>query len=127
MLSLSEQYAAAATDAQRAMLLAAGEALLAINNLGVIYQGAGIYLSLFLVTLAGLIISIVMLQSTLFGKITAVIGILANGIALSCFIALVFAPALYALPIIISAPFRVTWYVLIARKLFQIGSGGRRR
>jgi len=127
MLSLSHQYAAASTDAQRAMLLAAGEALLAINNPGVIHQGAGIYLSLSLVTLAGLIISVVMLRSVLFGKITAIIGILANGIALGYFIALVFAPTLYALPIIISAPFRVTWYILIARKLFQIGSEGRRR
>ena len=36
---------------------AAGEALLAINNPGAVDQGTGIYLSLFLVTLAGLLIS----------------------------------------------------------------------
>ena len=123
MLSLSNRYAAAATDARRSMLLAAGEALLAINNPGAIHQGTGIYISLLLVTLAGLIMSIVMLRSHIFGKVTASVGLLANGFLLGYFIALAFAPALYALPVIISAPFRVTWYVLIARKLFQLGSG----
>ena len=54
MLSLSDQYAAATTDVQRSTFLAAGEALLAIHNPGTIYQGTGIYLSLFLVVLAGL-------------------------------------------------------------------------
>lgn len=122
MLSLSDQYAAATTDAQRSILLAAGEALLAINNPGAIYQGGGIYLSLFLVLFAGLVISTVMLGSGIFGRATAYVGVLANGLGLIYFIALVFAPALYALPIIISAPFRVVWYVLIARKLFQLGS-----
>jgi hypothetical protein len=38
MLSLSNQYAAATTEGQRSMLLAAGEGLLAINNPGAIYR-----------------------------------------------------------------------------------------
>lgn len=54
------------------------EALLAINDPGAIYQGTGIHTSLLLVTLAGLIISLVMLRSSIFGKITAYVGILAN-------------------------------------------------
>jgi hypothetical protein len=123
MLSLSDRYAAATTDAQRAVFLAAGEALLAINNPGATYQGTGIYMSLFLVLLAGLIASMVMLRSSVFGKATAYAGILANALGLGYFFALAFAPAIYALPTIISAPFRVTWYVLIARKLFQLGKG----
>lgn len=123
MLSLSDQYAAATTEAQKSLFLAAGEALLAINNPGVIYQGTGIYVSLFLVLLAGLIASIVMLWSGVFSKATAYTGILANGFGLSYFVALGFAPAIYAWPTILSAPFRVVWYVLIARKLLQLGSG----
>ena len=123
MLTLSDRYAAATTDAQRSMFLAAGEALLAIYNPGAIYQGAGIYLSLFLVLLAGLIISIVMLRSSIFSKATAYVGILANGFGLGYFIALAFAPAILALPPVISAPFRLIWYILIARRLFQLGSG----
>ncbi len=120
MLALSERYTAATTDLQRSSYLSAGEALLAINNPESIYQGTGIYLSLFLVLLAGLIISVVMLKSDIFSKATAVVGILANGIGLSYFITLVFLPALYWIPHPISAPFRVIWYFLIALRLFKL-------
>ena len=120
MFSLSEHYAAATTEAQRAMFLAAGEALLALDNPGVIHQGTGIYASLFLVLLAGLAISGVMLRSSIFSRTTAVAGILANGVGLLYFIAIPFAPGLLVLPFVISAPFRVIWYFLIARRLFQL-------
>jgi len=122
MLSLSERYAAATIDAQRAIFLAAGEALLAIYNPGTIYQGTGYYVGYFLVLLAGLIISIAMLRSRVFSRATAWVGILANGICLLHFVALAFAPALIAFPTSISAPFRVTWYVLIALGLFRLAS-----
>jgi hypothetical protein len=120
MLALSERYAAATTAAEQSNLLAAGEALLAENNPGFLYQGTGIYLSLFLVLLAGLIISIVMMQSRVFGKTTAIMGILANSIGLCYFPLLVFAPAAIWIPHSVSAPFRVIWYFLIALRLFKL-------
>ncbi len=121
MLALSERYAAATTDAQRSIYLAAGEALLAINNPDTIYQGTGIYVSYFLVLFAGLIISVVMLRSDIFSKATAVTGILANGIGLCYFITLAFRPAIYWIPHPSLAPFRVIWYFLVALKLFKLG------
>lgn len=120
MLSLSNQYAVVSTEAQRALLLAAGEALLAVNNPGVLQQGTGIYLSLFLVLLAGLMLSVTMLKSGIFNKTTAVAGILANGCGLAYFPMLVIAPGLVALPFVISAPFRLIWYFLIALKLLKL-------
>ena len=123
MLSLNDQYMAATSEEQRAMLLAAGEALLAIHNPGGIYQGTGMYVSLFLVLLAGLIVSIVMLQGDRLGKITATLGILANGIGLVYFIVLVFWPEILWLPPTLSAPFRMIWYILIAVKLFKLSRG----
>jgi len=120
MLALSERYAAVTTTAEQSNLLAAGEALLAENNPGFLYQGTGIYLSLFLVLLAGLIISIVMLRSRVFGKTTAIMGILANSIGLCYFLFLVFAPAAIWIPHSVSAPFRVIWYFLIALRLFKL-------
>ena len=120
MLHLSEQYTAATSEAQRSMFIAAGEALLAMDNPGAIYQGTGIYLSLFLVLLAGLIISLVMLRSEVFGRVTAVTGLIANSLGLAYFLALAFTPAIIWLPPTLSAPFRLIWYVLIARKLFQL-------
>jgi hypothetical protein len=120
MLSLSKQYAAATTDAQRSTLVAAGEALLAIERPGVVSQGIGVHISFFLVVAAGLIASLVMLRSSIFGKTTAIVGILANGIRLCGFITLPFTPSIYSLAIPISAPFRVTWYVMIALTLFRL-------
>jgi hypothetical protein len=122
MLALSERYAAAAGEAQRSAYVAAGEALLAANNPDSMLQGTGIYVSLFLVLLAGLIISVVMWRSDAFGKATAIAGILANGIGLCYFLALALLPAIYWLPHPISAPFRVAWYFLIALRLFKLGN-----
>ena len=121
MLSLSEKHAAATTGAQRAMFLAAGEALLAIYNPGAIHQGTGYYAAYSLVLLAGLLISVVMLRSRVFNRATAYVGILANALTLTDFIVLAFAPALYGLPTVISAPFRVLWMVLVALGLFRLG------
>jgi len=120
MLALSERYAAATTDTQRSIYLSAGEVLLAANNPDFIYQSTGIFMSLFLVLLAGLIISVVMLRSNIFSKTTATVGILANGIGLFYFITLAFLPAIYWIPHPISAPFRVVWYFLIAMRLFKL-------
>jgi len=70
MLSLSDQYAAATTDAQRSMFLAAGQAMLAI------WQGTAFDVGYVLEGVALLIIAAVMLRSTLFSKKTAYVGIL---------------------------------------------------
>jgi hypothetical protein len=113
-LHLSKQFQAATSDAQRSIYLAAGEALSA--NI----QGTGWYVSLFLIYLAGLIISLVMRRSNVFNKATAWTGILANSFGLLLFPTLIFTPAIIWLPPSLSAPFRVTWYVLIAIKLFKL-------
>ena len=123
MLSLGDQYAAATTDAQRSMLLAAGQGLLAIQNPNIVGQAT---LSFFLVTLAGLIMSTVMLSGRVFSKATAYTGILANGFGLGYPLGIAFAPRAAVLPLValslsISACFLVIWYVLIARRLWQLG------
>jgi hypothetical protein len=122
LLPLSDQYTAATTEMQRTALLAAGEALLSMHNPGAVYPGTGIYLSLLLVTVAALVFSLVMLRSSVFGKATALVGIVASVSQLGYFVALPLAPAILALPFVISAPFRVTWYVLIALKLLRLSA-----
>ena len=79
MLSLSNKYAAATTDANRSALLAAGEALLANTNQRVI---GGFNIGFLLVSVAGLIVSSVMLRATSFRRLTAYAGILAFGFSL---------------------------------------------
>ncbi len=117
MSALSDHYAATNTDAQQAIFLAAGEALLAIHNPN------GIHLGLFLVALAGLMASLVMLRSSVFGKATGVVGLVANSLVLGYFVILPLAPEIAPLFPASSAPFRLIWYILIARRLFQLGRG----
>ncbi len=113
MLSLSDQFAAATTDAQRSMFLAAGQAMLAI------YQGTAFDVYYVLGGVVGLIISAVMLRSTIFSKVTAYVGILMS--------VLMFVPptvgtiGLY-FSLISLVPLTI-WCILIARRFFQLGSG----
>jgi hypothetical protein len=116
MLFLSDQYAAATTDAQRSILLAAGQAMLAI------YQGTAFHVNYILGAVALLMISVVMLRSTIFSKVTAYTGILANVIAFGLYV-----PTIGILLSIVSVVFLEIWYILIARRLFHLGRDVPRR
>lgn len=112
MLQLSNQYATATTGGQRAQLLAAGQATLAI------WQGTAYDVSYILGGVAILIISVVMLRSTIFGKVTASVGVLFGflmlvpGTAGTLGLVLAFASLL---PMVV-------WDVLVARRLFQLAA-----
>jgi len=110
MLSLSNQYAVATTEAQRSMLLSAGQAMLAI------YGGTSFQLSYVFQAVYGIIISAVMLRSKIFSKVTAYVGILAGVIAFGLFV-----PKIGIFISIFSILFYEIWYILIARRLFQLG------
>jgi hypothetical protein len=120
MLSLSNQYAAATTDAQRSALLAAGEAVLA--NTG--QRGVGGFnVELFLVSVAGLIVSAVMFQSNAFSRSTAYIGILAHILSLADYLrqALTQSEIVALLVILSGALCLMIWYALVGRRLYQLG------
>jgi hypothetical protein len=120
MLSLSNQYAAATTDAQRSALLAAGETVLA--NTGQRAVG-GFNLGLFLVSVAGLITSSVMLRSDSFSKSTAYVGILAHTLSLADYLRQALTQSeIVALFVILSGALSlVIWYILVGRRLYQLG------
>ncbi len=69
MLTLSGQYAAASSEAERSASLAAGQAIYAV------WQGTAFDVSYVLSAAATLIASVVMLRSRVFGKATAFAGI----------------------------------------------------
>ena len=117
---LSHKYAAATSEAQRAVYLAAGESLLAIHNpAGLPNLGAGPHIALFLVFTAGLLFSVVMLHSGAFNKKTAIIGLLSNGLGLLFVPLLILPPAFHWIAPTISAPFRIIWYVMSALRLLK--------
>ena len=128
MLSLSNQYTAASTETEKNILLAAGQAMLAINrfsNAGA-QPGSGCYLSLLLIALAGMITSVIMLRSGLFSPATGVIGILANGLDLVYCLVFAFAPMLDSqLLAVIFIPaagfFLMIWHIMTGWKLYRLG------
>jgi hypothetical protein len=122
MLDLSRQYAAATTDSQRAMIVAAGQAMLAVGQ----SHTPGTFLGFFFSEVAGLLISIVMLQSGVFSKATAYVGMLGFGLLLIFEICSSFVPALFDLAMIFAMGgglLEMVWYILVGRRLFQLGRG----
>jgi hypothetical protein len=127
MLSLSRQYAAATTDAQKSILLAAGQAMLAVSE-----GTGGQYTGMPLAWLAGLIIAVIMLRSKTFSKVTAWVGTLGLGLLLA---SIPFAGYTTAGPTtsVVNAIIAVTyigggllslaWYILVGRRLLQLGRG----
>lgn len=113
MLALSSQYAAATSEAQRAMFLAAGQAMLAV------YTGTAFDIYYVLNALALLILAGVMLRSPVFSKATAVIG-LAAGILMCVPSTAGTLGMIFALASLV--PWTV-FTVLVARRFFQLANG----
>jgi hypothetical protein len=112
MLYLSNQYAAATTDAQKTMILAAGEAMLAT------FHGTAFHVGINLFSIFYLIVSIVMLQSNIFGRVTAYTGVVAAILNWGLYVPGGIGLFLFTLSVI---PFLAIWLILVARKLFQLG------
>jgi hypothetical protein len=102
--------------------------LLAINRFSSpgAHPGAGGYLSLLLIAVAGMIISIVMLRSDRFSRSTGYVGILASACDLAYCIAFVLLPAadggvlaLWFIPI--AGLLLMIWHIMIAWRLSQLG------
>jgi len=123
MLALSKQYAAATSAAEKSTLLAAGQALLVHTNQRAV---GGFNMALFLVSIAGLLMASTMRQSAAFGGATALVGILAHALSLADFFrqALTASPIVALLIIVPNALLLVTWYILVGRKLAQLGRPG---
>ena len=125
MLSLSHQYAAATTEADKSIVLAAGQAMIAVGE-----GTGGQYTGMPLAWLAGLILSIVMLRSKAFSKATAWVGILGLGLLVA---SIPFAgyttagPTTAVVSVIIAVTYigggllSLAWYILVGLGLFKLG------
>lgn len=118
LLTLSDVYSTAASEAARAQLVAIGQAVLAAGAIGGI---GGSVEGGFPLAVAGLIFSVCMLRSKVLGRGAAYAGLLANAVALAMFAWGAAAPTLQGSPFF--APFlllSVIWYALMARGLFRL-------
>jgi hypothetical protein len=122
LLVLSGKYSLAATDVQRTILVAAGEAVLSRGE----DFTAGSFISLFLSGLAAICISIIMLRGGIFGKVHAWIGIVGFTFLFLFTIIATFVPALYSFAFYflgsIGGLLALSWFALVARRFFQLAS-----
>jgi hypothetical protein len=117
MVHLADRYAAAATEAQRDLYLAAGEAVLASD----MWHGTGALLGGLLIPSAGVVISAVLPRRTVSGKWAAYVGILTNGLDLIRIGIGFFSPAAAIAVMAVAGPLYLLWFPLVARILFQTG------
>jgi len=125
MLSLSQEYAAATTEAEKSILLAAGQAMLAVS------RGTGLYTGMALAWLAGLILSVVMLRSKVFSKATAWVGMLGLGLLVAGMpfgghytatgTPTAVQSAMVAVQYIGGGFLSLAWYILVGLRLLKIG------
>ncbi len=121
MYVLSGRYAAAGSDAERALLAAAGEALLARGE----DFTPGTFIGLILGGIAAIAMSIVMLRGGVFGQATAWIGI-AGFTLLSIFtVWATFIPAGYAVAFygfgMVGGLLALVWFARVAVRFFALG------
>jgi hypothetical protein len=119
MLALSHQYASAATDAQQAMLEAAGESMLAVGA----SHTPGTFLAFFLSEAAGIAISLVMLRSGIFNKATALTGLLGFAMLAIFEFFSSFVSGLSGATMMLAmfgGLLSMAWYILIALRLFRL-------
>jgi len=116
MFALSDQYAAAATEAERATYLAAAESMLAH------FHGVAYHVHYILGSVSLLISSFLMLRSDTFRKATANVGIVTNIVVFGLYV-----PQVGVYISMLSVVGYALWYILIARKLFQLGWGGSQK
>jgi predicted membrane channel-forming protein YqfA (hemolysin III family) len=116
MLSLSQQYATASSEAQKSALLAAGQSILVTLDPLATWPATGVYVSLLLIALAGLLFSIIMLHSN---RATAIVGLLASGCDLVYCMTFAIAPTLQVVWLASGGLFYMIWHLLIARSLLK--------
>lgn len=110
MLSLSQRYAEATTEAHRATYLAAGEAMLAT------WEGTAFQTYYLLGSIAGILIGVVMVRSAVFSDLAGWMAILGNAVGLGLYV-----PTVGVYISVFSVVFLQVWYILIARRLLQLG------
>ena len=108
-LNLSDKFASSTSDFQKNQLLAAGESIWASD----IWHGTGAIIGGILLQTGALLFSIVMLKSTIFSRLTALVGIVMYGLDLLHIIMGLIIPAVGSILMFIAGPIYLLWFPLV--------------
>ena len=120
MLDLSSEYRAAGTDAQKTLLAAAGEAMLARGSHG----SLGAFPGFVLPNIAGLIMAFVMLSGRVFTRLTAWLGIIGSILMIAYLVLVTFVPGVGQMATAFAAPgglLLMAWMIMFMIRLFKLG------
>ena len=120
-LALSDKFAAATGEAQKTLLLAAGEALLVSD----MWHGTGAMIGAILMQVATTLISIAMVSSNAFGKSTAYVGVVTHGLDLARLLLSFFFPSVGFGLMAIAGTLYLVWFPLLARDFFRLGRSAK--
>ena len=123
MLDISNQYWLAADEMQRSMLASAGQAMLSVGQ----SHTPGTFIAFFLVEFAGLLMSMVMFNGKIFGKLNAIIGILSFTLMLVFEFCTSFVPALHTvatISVMLGGTLSIVWGILTGLKLYKLAQSG---
>ena len=115
-LYLSDEFAKATIESDKNQLIAAGQAILASD----MWHGTGAKIGGILMQLGALIISIIMLKSNVFNKLTAYTGIVTHGLDLAHIVIGFFLPTVGIILMAIAGPLYLLWFPLIGIRLFKL-------
>ena len=115
-LTLSDKFAAATSDAQRSLLLAAGETILVSD----MWHGTGATIGSILIQVSTTLISIAMVSSNAFRKSTAYVGIATHGLDLAHLLLGFFLPSVGFGLMAIAGTLYLIWFPLLARDFFRL-------
>lgn len=118
-VSLSDKFVAAPTEAQRARLLAAGEAILASD----LWHGTGATTGGALLQMGAVLTSAIMVQSPSFSSATAYVGLVTHGLDLAHILLGLLFPKLGVVLMAVAGPLYPVWFPLLAVDLFRLGAG----
>ena len=120
-LYLSDEYAKATIESDKNQLIAAGEAILASD----MWHGTGAKIGGILMQLGALIISMIMLKSNVFNKLTAYTGIVTHGLDLAHIVIGFFLPTVGIIIMAIAGPLYLLWFPLIGIRLFKLKNNNK--
>ena len=119
MLDLSQKYFATASEEQRMLLAAAGEAMLVKGSHG----SLGVFIGFALPTFANILMSAVMLNGKVFSRATSYIGFVGNSLLLLYIILVTFFPEVEKMALLFAMPaglLAMTWMIMFTIKLLKL-------